>query len=121
MKKCHWEGNEFIGCCGDIFMALNKVHLKLKKDETTYRTCNISYCPFCGASLEKPVEIKKGMFGTFYNNESDKGKIWGELTNIYGKENRYCISGGRWFKYFSPGLPEGYNQDGTPKKEGNNE
>jgi len=117
MKKCHWEGNEFIGCCEEVKTNKHGNVLILIYNSFGAEYNSFDFCPFCGANLKKPVIIEKGMFGTFYNEEADRGKLWGELVEVYGKENRYCINGGRWFKYFSPGLPEGFKNSGEPINE----
>lgn len=71
----------------------------------------------------QPVEIKVGMFGTYSNIEICLGINYGKLEK-YEPESEYPFEigyGGPGFlrvKYFTPGLPTGFNQDGTPKEEG---
>ena len=123
MKKCHWEGNEFIGCCEEVKTDNHGNVLILIYNLFGAEYNSFDFCPFCGASLEKPVKIEPGMFGKFYDDE-DEIPVYGILDKIDQGDRPYIyvfsISEGG-YKHFTPGLPEGFNQDGTPKKEGNNE
>lgn len=70
------------------------------------------FCPSCGASLKKPVEIKVGMFGRFWDDDKEL-YVYGVLDGIEdGRPCRYGFS----YDNFTPGLPSGFNQDGTVKE-----
>lgn len=116
MKKCEWKDGEFKPCdgaygiidfsYGDLCLAIDSKGL--------YRA---TFCPFCGADIRKPVEIKVGMFGRFWDN-SEKGDskgYFGFLRHINSSGSYICHRDFIW-DHFTPGLPEGFNQDGTPKE-----
>jgi hypothetical protein len=106
-NKCRWENGELIQC--DKGLA--------KRIVTAVDILGgFDFCPYCGSSLKKPVEIKLGMFGRFWGGLEGK-YLYGVLTKIYGNEEEYEANGYYMWSNFTPGLPEGFNQDGTPKEE----
>lgn len=112
MSKCKWKGIWFAPC---TIMATSGYDIR--KDSLRIGDSDpMAYCPFCGAPLKKPVVIEVGMFGKFWN---DGGLFleWGILIDIREKESRpYLAAAGGEYEHFTPGLPTGFNQDGTPKE-----
>jgi hypothetical protein len=101
MNKCEWKDGEFRAC------------LEAREDAFPVDVVGMyNFCPFCGASLKKPVEIKDGMFGWF--SRLDGSGSWGRLNCKIGNEYQ-SIETLEIYKNFTPGLPEGFNQDGTLK------
>ncbi len=81
---------------------------------TTTKAIGLVFCPFCGVELEPKPEVKVGMFGKFWDVDY-KDAFYDVLTGIdLNEKYPYGNSGDDW-KNFEPGLPEGFNQDGTPK------
>lgn len=104
MNKCEWKDGEISFCCIMADNAYRHYGQSFGK--------NPLHCSECGASLKKPVEIKVGMFGKFENDESYTWDILTEINNTGTfDDNNY----GAWDN-FTPGLPEGFNQDGTIKE-----
>jgi hypothetical protein len=100
-KKCEWKDGKFLVCR----RASQEFHSRQGYD----------FCPYCGGDIRKPVEIKVGMFGKFWDNEVGFNE-YGTLSNIDVYEKYpYRTAFNSEYKHFTPGLPEGFNQDGTPK------
>jgi len=119
-NKCRWENDKFKGCDGanriflkgDLFSFSGYVQNGLKEFYS-----DLKFCPFCGESLEKPFNIEEGMFGHFWD-EGDKIGEWGVLRSIDKRTERMYVSSDSYnWTYFTPGLPEDFNKDGTPKKD----
>lgn len=103
MEKCEWKDGEFIGCCGLSKYAHNS-------DKTW------DFCPYCGADIKEPAKIKLKMFGRFWDDDQNDS-VYGVLALLRIEEDLpYKRPNGEPYKHFSPGLPEGFNQDGTPKE-----
>jgi hypothetical protein len=113
-KKCRWENGKFKGCNSAKLEWDSYSNVSLEDDiRTGMENYNpkFRFCPYCGANIEKPVEIEIGMFGKFWNEE-DEDYVYDIIYNIkYGKYYAYS----QYWKNFTPGLPKGFNQDGTPK------
>lgn len=119
-RKCEWKDGEFYPCEGVEQVAPYKMTDIEKK---RYGIANslmgreIFFCPFCGASLKNPVDIKVGMFGKFWE-ENPASHTWGVLSDIVFDNggHPYRTDVGNWFNHFEPGLPTGFRDDGSPKE-----
>lgn len=111
MEKCEWKDGNFIPCCDNIIYEIDCKFTIMMEGQVVVGTPN--YCPHCGADIRKPVTIKTGMFGKFWTNGSSYYQ-YGELAMI--TYEGYSPKGsGTIFSNFTPGLPEGFNQDGSKK------
>lgn len=107
MSKCKWEDGVFIGC--------DKIHSNVDEvsDSRVYfKGQGIDYCPFCGADIRKPVEIKKGMLVKAKNAD-----IWAKVVDI---QSGYVVLSNGFtsdIDKVTPGLPTGFNKNGEPINE----
>ena len=115
-SKCHWHGGGFNPC--DEMYGAGFSRTTNNDSLIVLYGFVIFYCPFCGAFLKKPMEIKVGMFGTYANIKEELGCRWGVLGGYYpNRDNPFEIKGISDWKLFTPGLPTGFNQDGSPKED----
>lgn len=109
MSKCKWVDGELISCRKWVD-GINGVI-----DANIIKKVKIAYCPFCGESLKKPIKIEAGMFGYFWDDVTSRHE-YGILSSIIDGCQRFSANKARYYQRFKPGLPEGFNQDGTLKR-----
>jgi hypothetical protein len=120
MNKCEWIDGGFSPCKGFKHKYHAITQSTNTKEEGVYfekvsKDRKLKFCPYCGANIEKRVKIKVGMFGKFWNEFKEDACYVYDILDAIDNDEYHYLSSSQWWKHFTPGLPEGFNKDGTPK------
>lgn len=67
--KCEWKDGRLTVCSGLLSDLASDTGSSFRRND----------CPYCKTSFKKPIEIKVGQFGKFWDDDEESGSIWGFL------------------------------------------